>query len=172
MAAVSVVLPWSMCPMVPTFTCGLLRSNFFFATSSLLPRCRSPSPPRQPVSPPRGSNPRPRPYQGRALPTELGGHVLLPDTKKEPLSATPLRCRTSGPLSASCSGRVNDSIRPVHSRLLPLLFRRGELEGALRQAPEVAVDDRLRRVRRVDHGAERDEQRHEVVSGRVRDPRG
>src|SRR5205823_12950251 len=25
------------------------------------------------VSPPRGSNPRPRPYQGRALPTELGG---------------------------------------------------------------------------------------------------
>src|SRR5437762_4228317 len=26
-----------------------------------------------PVSPPRGSNPRPRPYQGRALPTELGG---------------------------------------------------------------------------------------------------
>src|SRR5690349_24226000 len=31
--AVSVVLPWSMCPMVPTFTCGLLRSNFFFAIS-------------------------------------------------------------------------------------------------------------------------------------------
>src|SRR3954463_12502660 len=27
-AAVSVVLPWSTCPIVPTFTCGLLRSNF------------------------------------------------------------------------------------------------------------------------------------------------
>src|SRR5213079_1060789 len=30
-AAVSVVLPWSMCPIVPTFTCGFVRSNFFFA---------------------------------------------------------------------------------------------------------------------------------------------
>src|SRR6201998_1048234 len=32
-AAVNVVLPWSMCPIVPTFTCGLLRSNFSFAIS-------------------------------------------------------------------------------------------------------------------------------------------
>src|SRR5438270_12701629 len=31
MAAVSVVLPWSTWPIVPTFTCGLLRSNFSFA---------------------------------------------------------------------------------------------------------------------------------------------
>src|SRR5581483_10511799 len=31
MAAVKVVLPWSMCPMVPMLTCGLLRSNFAFA---------------------------------------------------------------------------------------------------------------------------------------------
>src|SRR5713226_2378670 len=31
MAAVSVVLPWSMWPIVPTFTCGLVRSNFSFA---------------------------------------------------------------------------------------------------------------------------------------------
>src|SRR5581483_9842148 len=31
MAAVKVVLPWSMCPMVPMLTCGLLRSNFSFA---------------------------------------------------------------------------------------------------------------------------------------------
>src|SRR5712691_1423245 len=36
MAAVKVVLPWSMCPIVPTFTCGLLRSNFSFAISSVL----------------------------------------------------------------------------------------------------------------------------------------
>ena len=27
-AAVSVVLPWSMWPIVPTLTCGLVRSNF------------------------------------------------------------------------------------------------------------------------------------------------
>ena len=31
MAAVRVVLPWSTCPIVPTFTCGLLRSNLLFA---------------------------------------------------------------------------------------------------------------------------------------------
>src|SRR4051795_5782155 len=30
-AAVKVVFPWSTCPIVPTFTCGLFRSNFFFA---------------------------------------------------------------------------------------------------------------------------------------------
>ena len=42
-AAVSVVLPWSMWPIVPMFTWGLVRSNFFFdmvlpslASSSLL----------------------------------------------------------------------------------------------------------------------------------------
>src|SRR5450759_3041217 len=35
-AAVRVVLPWSTWPMVPTLTCGLLRSNFFFAMSLLL----------------------------------------------------------------------------------------------------------------------------------------
>src|ERR1035437_7358382 len=40
-AAVSVVLPWSMWPIVPMLTCGLVRSNFFFAiaaTPSLLLR--------------------------------------------------------------------------------------------------------------------------------------
>src|SRR5258708_25905597 len=31
MAAVKVVLPWSTCPIVPMFTCGLLRSNFSLA---------------------------------------------------------------------------------------------------------------------------------------------
>src|SRR5438876_4595039 len=35
-AAVSVVLPWSMWPMVPTLTCGLVRSNFFLAMRYLL----------------------------------------------------------------------------------------------------------------------------------------
>src|SRR5687768_18127512 len=30
MAAVRLVLPWSTCPIVPTFTCGLVRANFCF----------------------------------------------------------------------------------------------------------------------------------------------
>src|SRR3954454_21752446 len=33
-AAVSVVLPWSMCPMVPMLTCGLVRSNLALATGA------------------------------------------------------------------------------------------------------------------------------------------
>src|ERR1041384_380575 len=36
MHAVSVVLPWSICPIVPTFTCGFALSNFSFAMSQLL----------------------------------------------------------------------------------------------------------------------------------------
>src|SRR3954453_2373748 len=34
-AAVSVVFPWSMCPMVPMLTCGLVRSNLALATGFL-----------------------------------------------------------------------------------------------------------------------------------------
>src|SRR2546426_8975208 len=34
-AAVSVVFPWSMCPIVPTFMCGLDRSNFSLAIATL-----------------------------------------------------------------------------------------------------------------------------------------
>jgi hypothetical protein len=34
-AAVKVVLPWSTCPIVPTFTCGFVRSNFPFDTAYL-----------------------------------------------------------------------------------------------------------------------------------------
>jgi hypothetical protein len=34
-AAVKVVFPWSMCPIVPTFRCGFVRSNFFFAMNAL-----------------------------------------------------------------------------------------------------------------------------------------
>src|SRR5438128_6576750 len=36
MQAVNVVLPWSICPIVPTFTCGFVLSYFSFAISSLL----------------------------------------------------------------------------------------------------------------------------------------
>ena len=39
-AAVSVVLPWSTCPIVPTFTCGLVRSNLPFAISDLHKECQ------------------------------------------------------------------------------------------------------------------------------------
>src|SRR5215203_5184086 len=41
-AAVSVVLPWSTCPIVPTLTCGFVRSNFCFATLILLVRRQGP----------------------------------------------------------------------------------------------------------------------------------
>src|SRR5437588_2143179 len=33
-AAVSVVFPWSTCPIVPTLMCGFVRSNFFFAMAA------------------------------------------------------------------------------------------------------------------------------------------
>jgi hypothetical protein len=36
---VSDVLPWSMWPIVPTFTCGFVRSNFFLATGSFSFQC-------------------------------------------------------------------------------------------------------------------------------------
>src|SRR5437773_6930738 len=41
-AAVRDVLPWSMWPIVPMLTCGLVRSNFFFAMMA-----PGSSPPRQ-----------------------------------------------------------------------------------------------------------------------------
>src|SRR5271165_698339 len=62
--------------MVPTFTCGLVRLNFSLAIELSPGRCRTGKGregPRARWSPPSGSNRRPRPYQGRALPTELGG---------------------------------------------------------------------------------------------------
>src|SRR6266446_2045753 len=39
-AAVRLVLPWSMWPIVPMFTCGLVRSNFFLAISACSPLLR------------------------------------------------------------------------------------------------------------------------------------
>ena len=38
-AAVSVVLPWSICPIVPTLTCGFVRSNFCLAIISPVSPC-------------------------------------------------------------------------------------------------------------------------------------
>src|SRR5262245_59298906 len=51
-AAVSVVLPWSMWPIVPTFTCGFERSNFSFAiclSDAPGPRRRPSRAPRHPA---------------------------------------------------------------------------------------------------------------------------
>src|SRR5438093_7492900 len=50
-ADVNVVLPWSTCPIVPTFTCGFLRSYFAFAISILHPPASSLISTAQPSSP-------------------------------------------------------------------------------------------------------------------------
>src|SRR3977135_692142 len=69
-AAVSVVLPWSTCPIVPTFTCGLVLSNLpldmvgFLPCVTLILWCRW-----------CGLNARPLPYQGSALPLSYNGGV-------------------------------------------------------------------------------------------------
>src|SRR5690606_12051547 len=88
-AAVSVVLPWSTWPMVPTFTCGLVRSNLpldmaayladvlCWVTAWLAIRRLPPDPVREPREwwcSRMESNHRPPPYQGGALPTELREH--------------------------------------------------------------------------------------------------
>src|SRR5205823_12581325 len=44
MAAVSVVLPWSMCPIVPMFTWGLFRSNLSFGMLLLSSPLLAPNP--------------------------------------------------------------------------------------------------------------------------------
>src|SRR4051812_30009997 len=72
MAAVSDVLPWSMWPIVPILTCGLVRSNFFLAMLLLVPIPLEVGA-RQGWSPHWDLNPRPLPYQGSALPAELCG---------------------------------------------------------------------------------------------------
>src|SRR5215212_8724840 len=96
-AAVRVVLPWSTCPIVPTLICGLVRSNFCFAIVVLVPP-QTFAPIRLDArtfgltrdcgssniwSPCRDSNPRPRLYQRRALPTELHGPIQLSGLRTE-----------------------------------------------------------------------------------------
>src|ERR687887_517460 len=70
MAAVSVVLPWSTCPIVPTFTWGLVRSNtllaIYFLQSVL-----------DVVSSRWESDPRPHAYQACALPLSYWSGTLL-----------------------------------------------------------------------------------------------
>ena len=65
MAAVRDVLPWSIWPIVPMLTCGLVRSNFFLASEWLL------------LSPPAGSR------RASPLPFE---RVPRPDWRAPPRS--------------------------------------------------------------------------------------
>src|SRR5258705_14025029 len=103
--------------MVTTFPCGLLRSNFFLAI--FLSQGVRPFHPafhfRFSVSPPRGSNPRPRPYQGRALPTELGGQSSFFRTRKESCLAQLPRAAGSRRLSACLPPPVKER-REMRSR--------------------------------------------------------
>src|SRR5882672_12876781 len=66
-----------MCPIVPTFTCGFVLSNFALAirgpSSARVTDLSQELWSREIWSPCPGLNRRPRPYQGRALPTELHG---------------------------------------------------------------------------------------------------
>src|SRR3954466_6638892 len=73
MAAVRLVLPWSMCPIVPMFTWGLVRSNFFLAILVRYRLLKGAATPRRGWSPHWDLNPRPLPYQGSALPLSYVG---------------------------------------------------------------------------------------------------
>src|SRR4051794_12008223 len=97
MAAVKLVLPWSTCPIVPTFTCGLVRANFCFpmilagsfhplidyvvhrrklaARPTRKEAQLSLSPPNLRRSPHPDLNRGPHSYQECALPAELCGPV-------------------------------------------------------------------------------------------------
>src|SRR6478752_3859322 len=81
-AAVSVVFPWSMCPMVPMLTCGLVRSNLALATGFLSPWFRS----RARVWGVRGGARRPRtewPATGHSLLAGRLGDDLLGDVLRD-----------------------------------------------------------------------------------------
>src|SRR5512134_1175519 len=98
-AAVSVVLPWSTCPIVPTFTCGLVRSNLPLAITDL--SCAD-----YPFDcfdaafsdadawcPWRGLNARPLPYQGSALPLSYMGACCATRWRiTKPVVDNPGRC--------------------------------------------------------------------------------
>src|SRR5262245_59614149 len=128
-----------MCPIVPTFTCGFVRSYFALAmlrTSSLggpVPlhtsrsrggrlSCRSPLI----WSPCPGLNRRPRPYQGRALPTELHGRNLC-HRDQHPARKTARR------LARLWSGKRDSNPRPPawKAGALPLSYSRPSTSAAV-----------------------------------------
>src|SRR5215470_63865 len=95
MAAVSVVLPWSTCPIVPTFTCGLVLANLPFAIEvsdgrrvAGATRSGDPVATSQFWCPWRGSNARPLPYQGSALPLSHMGIDTGLDTRRDNAQTT------------------------------------------------------------------------------------
>src|SRR5712692_2050904 len=87
-AAVSVVLPWSMCPIVPMFTCGLLRSNFSFAIVCY-PQCAHHT---QSLERGTGFEPATIGLEGRDSTAELPPHAfrpnLEPGTGIEPVTSS------------------------------------------------------------------------------------
>src|SRR6185503_1986214 len=138
--------------MVPTLTCGLLRSNFFLATCSFSLSIESP---------PRGSNPRPRPYQGRALPTELGGRArpfrhknevalrdpIAPGRKDYP----PRARRPSTRFAAELVGRRGHVPRCARRRLLAAGAHAGKRLGDEEREPDRADGAQRRAELQTEH---------------------
>src|SRR5215213_8000484 len=134
-AAVRVVFPWSTCPMVPTFTCGLVRSNFALAMFLL--------------------NPGPvfERSRGRAGPLISPGHQARkrrtgdPAASSRPARSRGVCCAPGEGLSGTSRGPYTDTIIPAEGKTRKLrVFRarvnpreraaRGRAEGRGRTARE------------------------------------
>src|SRR5436853_7773827 len=82
-AAVSVVFPWSTWPIVPTFTCGFVRSNFAF------PMTDTETQKGWTATSPRGSNiPSGRNYTSACPPYPLRRHAHSADASSPLLHDT------------------------------------------------------------------------------------
>src|SRR5437762_6025152 len=75
-AAVNVVLPWSTCPIVPTFTCGLVRSNLPLDMISF-PSCRYTDPVVPLVRIERTTSPLPRECSTTELQRRRPASIIL-----------------------------------------------------------------------------------------------
>src|ERR1700739_124811 len=133
-----------MCPIVPMFTCGFVRSYFAFAIATSRVDLHgdpdvAPTPPTLapgPAKPCRGStwspcpglNRRPRPYQGRALPSELHGRIHsmgAPNGPQTPNRSHPAR-RSRASARFPWSGKRDSNPRPPawKAGALPLSYSR------------------------------------------------
>src|SRR5262245_37105640 len=138
MAAVSVVLPWSMCPMVPTFTWGFLRSNFAFAMGVL--------PPSRP-SFARSARLRGLREARTALAQRLG-----PDALRHRLVVGELHREGRAPLAARPEiRRVSEHLREWHRSGDHLGVAPGLLPADAPAAPVDVADDVADEVVRRDH---------------------
>src|SRR6266436_5036679 len=123
-----------MCPIVPMFTCGFVRSYFAFAIATSRSPCRGGHlrgvlRPENRWSPCPGLNRRPRPYQGRALPSELHGRDRLhggPDTAPKPPHARNRPGVAVPVLDDLWSGKRDSNPRPPawKAGALPLSYSR------------------------------------------------